>query len=73
MRDELDTTSYWTDTESIPGYPALDRDLDVDAVVVGAGLTGLTAAYLLQRSGRRSPSWSACALAASIRWRRRRM
>ena len=37
MRDELDTTSYWTDTESIPGYPALDRDLDVDAVVVGAG------------------------------------
>ena len=53
MRDELDTKSYWTDTESIPGYPALDRDLDVDAVVVGAGLTGLTAAYLLQRSGRR--------------------
>jgi len=53
MRDELDTRSYWTDTESIPGYPALDRDLDVDAVVVGAGLTGLTAAYLLQRSGRR--------------------
>ena len=53
MCDELDTRSYWTDTESIPGYPALDRDLDVDAVVVGAGLTGLTAAYLLQRSGRR--------------------
>jgi glycine/D-amino acid oxidase-like deaminating enzyme/nitrite reductase/ring-hydroxylating ferredoxin subunit len=53
MRDELDTTSYWTDTESIPAYPALDRDLEVDAVIVGAGLTGLTAAYLLQRSGKR--------------------
>ena len=53
MSDELDTTSYWTDTESIPRYPALDRDLDVDAVVVGAGLTGLTAAYLLQRSGKK--------------------
>jgi glycine/D-amino acid oxidase-like deaminating enzyme/nitrite reductase/ring-hydroxylating ferredoxin subunit len=52
MSDELDTTSYWTDTESIPRYPALDRDLAVDVVVVGAGITGLTAAYLLTRSGK---------------------
>ena len=53
MRDESDTTSYWRSTEAISRYPALDRDLDVDVVVVGAGITGLTAAYLLQRSGRR--------------------
>ena len=53
MGDELDTKSYWTDTEPIPRYPALDRDLDVDAVVVGAGITGLTAAYLLQQSGKK--------------------
>jgi glycine/D-amino acid oxidase-like deaminating enzyme/nitrite reductase/ring-hydroxylating ferredoxin subunit len=53
MSDELDTRSYWTDTEPIPRYPALDRDLDVDAVIVGAGVTGLTAAYLLQQSGKK--------------------
>jgi glycine/D-amino acid oxidase-like deaminating enzyme/nitrite reductase/ring-hydroxylating ferredoxin subunit len=53
MSDELDTTSYWTETESISRYPALDRDLTVDVVVVGAGITGLTAGYLLKQSGKR--------------------
>ena len=32
-------------------YPALDRNLTVDVVVIGAGITGLTAAYLLKQSG----------------------
>jgi glycine/D-amino acid oxidase-like deaminating enzyme/nitrite reductase/ring-hydroxylating ferredoxin subunit len=48
---ELDRQSYWEDSASVSRYPALDRNLKVDAVVVGAGITGLTAAYLLKRSG----------------------
>ena len=48
---ELDTQSYWEDSSSVSRYPALDRDLTVDVVVIGAGITGLTAAYLLKRSG----------------------
>jgi glycine/D-amino acid oxidase-like deaminating enzyme/nitrite reductase/ring-hydroxylating ferredoxin subunit len=43
-------TSLWDDT-SLPAYPPLDRSLEVDAVVVGAGITGITAAYLLKQAG----------------------
>ena len=49
----MEHRSYWDASSSMPRYPALDRDLTVDVVVVGAGITGLTAAYLLKRSGRR--------------------
>ena len=50
---ELMTQSYWIDSSSVSRYPALDRDLTVDTLVIGAGITGLTAAYLLKRSGQR--------------------
>ena len=49
---QLDGTPYWEDSSSMSRYPALDRDLTVDVVVIGAGITGLTAAYLLKRAGR---------------------
>lgn len=37
----------------IPRYPALDGDQRVDVAIVGAGITGLTAARLLVREGKR--------------------
>ncbi len=49
---ELEPSSYWAATSSMSRYPALDRDLAVDVAVIGAGMTGLTAAYLLKRAGR---------------------
>ena len=49
----FDTTSYWTKSSAMPKFPTLTRDLEVDVVVVGAGITGMTAAYLLKSQGRR--------------------
>ncbi len=47
----LHTTSYWIDSTSMPRFPRLDHDLNVDVAIVGGGITGLTAAYLLKREG----------------------
>jgi len=44
---------YWIDSASLPRFPKLDRNEEVDVVIVGAGITGLTAAYLLTLDGRR--------------------
>ena len=49
---QLDGTPYWQESSPMSRYPALDRNLKVDVAVIGAGITGLTTAYLLKRAGR---------------------
>ena len=49
----IDTTPYWTASATFPQFSKLSGELDADVVVVGAGVTGLTTAYLLARAGRR--------------------
>jgi glycine/D-amino acid oxidase-like deaminating enzyme/nitrite reductase/ring-hydroxylating ferredoxin subunit len=44
--------SAWQPDADIPTFPPLDRDLAVDVAVVGGGITGLTAAYLLHKAGK---------------------
>jgi len=43
--------SYWQEFYASPIYPKLAMNITVDVAIVGAGITGLTAAYLLKRAG----------------------
>jgi glycine/D-amino acid oxidase-like deaminating enzyme/nitrite reductase/ring-hydroxylating ferredoxin subunit len=47
----MNTTPYWIDSAPLPEFPAVDGDCNADVVVVGGGITGVTAAYLLKRAG----------------------
>jgi choline dehydrogenase-like flavoprotein len=50
---DTDTTPYWTTSSTFPPFTRLAEDAEADVVVVGAGLTGLTTAYLLVKGGKR--------------------
>lgn len=45
--------SNWFADVLIPNFPSLTEDMAVDVCVVGAGIAGLTTAYLLAREGKR--------------------
>ena len=44
--------SYWIASTKGPRFAGLDQDLKVDVIVIGAGITGLTAAHRLKRAGK---------------------
>jgi glycine/D-amino acid oxidase-like deaminating enzyme/nitrite reductase/ring-hydroxylating ferredoxin subunit len=50
--DSGETTSPWMATDETPRFPPLGGDARADVCVVGAGIAGLTTAYLLAREGR---------------------
>ncbi|HEY2895762.1 MAG TPA: FAD-dependent oxidoreductase, partial [Gemmatimonadaceae bacterium] len=54
MRPESgQTTSIWMDTASVPSFPALSSGIETEVCIVGAGIAGLTTAYLLSKHGRK--------------------
>jgi glycine/D-amino acid oxidase-like deaminating enzyme/nitrite reductase/ring-hydroxylating ferredoxin subunit len=50
--DSGHTTSIWMDTADVPSLPRLSQDVRVNVCIVGAGIAGMSTAYLLARAGR---------------------
>lgn len=44
--------SLWIDTTPATSYPSLNKEIVADVAIVGGGITGITAAYLLAKAGR---------------------
>jgi glycine/D-amino acid oxidase-like deaminating enzyme/nitrite reductase/ring-hydroxylating ferredoxin subunit len=47
------STSIWMETAATPQFPPLTQDLKSDVCVVGAGIAGMTCAYLLAKQGKK--------------------
>jgi len=43
--------SFWIDDAPIQKFPKLQSNINVDVLVVGAGITGIMTAYLLKKAG----------------------
>lgn len=42
--------SYWTDTTRVTNYPDLNKNIEADVCIVGAGIVGVSTAYFLSKN-----------------------
>lgn len=47
----MERSSYWHLTQRPVAYPKLEKDLETDVLIVGGGISGVTAAYCLVQRG----------------------
>lgn len=47
------TQALWSATTPFKTYPQLSGDIEVDIAIIGAGITGISAAYTLTKAGKR--------------------
>jgi glycine/D-amino acid oxidase-like deaminating enzyme/nitrite reductase/ring-hydroxylating ferredoxin subunit len=47
----MESRTYWQQSAQLPSFGSLSQNIEVDVAIIGAGLTGITAAYLLKKSG----------------------
>ncbi|MGH4124571.1 MAG: FAD-dependent oxidoreductase [Clostridium sp.] len=51
IKKDLVAKSYWLDSTPGTNYPTLEKDINVDIVIIGGGITGITTALLLKNEG----------------------
>ena len=51
--DSANTISIWMDTVDMPQYSRIGEDARSDVCIIGAGIAGLSCAYLLGKAGRK--------------------
>jgi len=49
----MSTISIWKDKAEESSFAPLRNDITVDVAIVGGGITGITAAYILSRAGKK--------------------
>ena len=52
MLDSGNTTSIWAATSTVPTYRPLTQNARAEVCVIGAGIAGITTAYMLAKSGK---------------------
>lgn len=52
MKHLSQNPSFWIGSTPDTGYPPLSSDATVDVAIIGGGIVGITAAYLLKQEGR---------------------
>lgn len=52
-KEHFFTQAVWSASAKQSAYPQLAGDMEVDVAVVGGGITGITAAYLLAKAGKK--------------------
>lgn len=43
--------SVWRDISAVPSFPALDKDMKTDVLIIGGGIAGILTAYYLHNKG----------------------
>jgi glycine/D-amino acid oxidase-like deaminating enzyme/nitrite reductase/ring-hydroxylating ferredoxin subunit len=51
MKKDQETLSFWNDSVKLPEYPQLQENTHAEVCIIGAGIAGMTTAYLLSEQG----------------------
>lgn len=51
MEEVRITKSIWLNNSQLPEFPKLNKDINIDVLIIGGGISGILTAYFLHRNG----------------------